>query len=381
MSRNGSNPPLSPGPAEPKLDGSVYAVLLEAIDQSVIFTDVEGRIRFWNPGASRIFGYPADEMLGETPASLYPDEDPSRFVRDLDRILAGEDFVGEWRGRRRDGSTVLVDIRTTVVRDPGGTALGFLGVAREITEGKWAEPTRLRQEVLEAVGRLAGGVAHESNNQLTVVLGETTLLLGRSDLPVSLRQDVTRIHHAAERVAEITRQLLGFGRRQMRRPRLLDLNGAITRLLPQLEARLDSGMELRLTLSPGVPAVRMDEAQLQQVLTNLVLNGRDALSNGGTVFLETREAVISGSSATVDGLIPGRYAELVVRDLGAGMDPETLAHVFEPFFTTKGQGQGTGLGLASVYGIVKQSGGYVFAQSSPDQGTSFRVLMPAAVEK
>jgi two-component system cell cycle sensor histidine kinase/response regulator CckA len=364
-----------------RLDGTTYAALLETIDQSVIFTDMDGQIQFWNSGASRIFGYSADEMLGQSPAVLYPEEDPGRFAADLERILAGEDFVGEWRGRRRDGGPVRVDIRTTVVRDPAGTPLGFLGVSREVTpDGSRTEPIRLKQGVLEAVARLAGGVAHESNNQMTVVLGETSLLLGRTDLPDWIREDLARIQRAGQRISEITRQLLAFSRRQKLEPFVLDLNSAITRYVPELQRSLGSGIELRLALSPEVPAVRVDEAQLEQVLGSLAFNARDAMPGGGSIELETGAVVLPGPTFVIGGVsvVPGSYAELLVRDSGAGMDPDTLAHAFEPFFTTKGPGQGTGLGLASVYGIVKQSGGYVFADSSPGQGARFRILLPAA---
>jgi two-component system, cell cycle sensor histidine kinase and response regulator CckA len=363
------------------LEGTTYAALLETIDQSVIFTDMDGWIQFWNSEASRIFGYSADEMLGKSPAVLYPEEDPGRFAADLERILAGEDFVGEWRGRRRDGGPVRVDIRTTVVRDPAGTPLGFLGISREVTpDGSRTEPMRLKQGVLEAVARLAGGVAHESNNQMTVVLGETSLLLRRADLPGSIREDLARIQRAAQRITEISRQLLAFSRRQMLQPFVLDLNAAITKFMPELQRSLGSGIELRLALSPEVPAVRVDEAQLEQVLGSLAFNARDAMPGGGSIELVTGAVVLPDPTFAIGGVsvAPGGYAELLVRDSGAGMDPDTLAHVFEPFFTTKGPGQGTGLGLASVYGIVKQSGGYVFADSSPGHGAQFRILLPAA---
>lgn len=380
MSLPGRQFPLSTDGSDP-LGGTTYAALLETIDQSVIFTEMDGRIRFWNSGASRIFGYSADEMMGRSPAILYPEEDPGRFADDLARILAGEDFVGEWRGRRRDGSPVRVDIRTTVVRDPAGTPLGFLGVSREVTSnGSRPEPIRLEQGALEAVARLAGGVAHESNNQMTVVLGETSLLLGRADLPGWLREDLARIQRAGQRISEISRQLLAFSRRQILQPFVLDLNAAITTFLPELQRRLGSAIELRMALSPEVPAVQVDEAQLEQVLGSLASNARDAMPGGGSMELVTRAVVLPGPSFAIDGVsvAPGSYAELLVRDSGAGMDPDTLAHIFEPFFTTKGPGQGTGLGLASVYGIVKQSGGYVFADSSPGQGARFRILLPAA---
>jgi PAS domain S-box-containing protein len=357
-------------PSLTDLDLPVYAALLETIDQSVIFTDLEGQIRFWNSGATGIFGYSAQEMLGKTPALLYPEEDPSRLAEDLERILAGEDFVGEWRGRRRDGSNVWVEIRTTVVRDSAGNPIGFLGVSREVTEETRAESVRRKDETLEILSRLM------------TVLGETRFLLGRTDLSGPVRQEVSRIQRATERIREIARNLLASsGRRQTGQARQLDLNDAITRFQVGLEDVLGDRVELRLVLSPGVPPIRIDEDPLQRVLLELARNARDAMADGGTVFLETRELSITDSSAATDGVVvePGCYVEMMVRD-GEAMDSETTAHVFDPFLARKQNGQGTGLGLASVYWIVTQSGGYLFAESSPARGACFRVLLPASVE-
>jgi signal transduction histidine kinase len=239
-----------------------------------------------------------------------------------------------------------------------------------------------KQEILEAVARLAGGVAHESNNQMSVVLGLSSFILQREDLPESLREDVSRIHAAAERTAAMTRELLAFSRKQLLQPRTLDLNSSIDAISPALQRALGDSIELQLKLAPGLPPIRFDQRQLEQVLLQLVVNARDAMPEGGRLSLVTRVVVASeplGSAEPVT-IRPGRYVELVVWDSGPGMDTETLTHVFEPFYTTKEMGLGAGLGLASVYGIVKQSGGYVFAESSPGQGSRFRILLPAAMD-
>ena len=359
---------------------ALHAALLATIGEAVIFTDLEGRIQFWNPAATRIFGYTADEMLGQTPAILYPEEAPERLAGDLERIMAGQDFAGEWRGRRRDGSPVSVEIRTTLVRDTSGIPIGFLGVSKDISERKRAEATLWRQEILEVVARLAAGVADEANNHMSIVLGLATFALNRTDLPDTLRQDLTHIRQAAERTAEITRQLLAFSGQQPAVPRVLDLNTALLAAQPRLQRTLGREIELHLSLSPELPPIRIDEAQLQHVLLVLAQNAREAIPTAGRLSLETREVVIPKAVAAAERMTiqPGRYIELAVRDTGVGMDPHTLTHLFQPFFTTKEVGNGTGLGLASVHGIVKQSNGFVFAESSPGEGACFRILLPMA---
>ena len=631
MSRTISRPP---GPVEPPPDlPVVHAALLEAMGDSVIVTDLQGRIRSWNRGASTVFGYRAEEMIGRTPALLYPDESPDRLAGDLERILSGQDHVGEWLGRRKDGTPVWVEVRTTAIRGPDGAPLGFLGVARDITgrklseaelakgqaqleliadtapayivqcdaerrftfvnrayaerfglsreqivgrhlrevigergyavlepqveavlagkrvefemeipyetlgvrfihcayapqvgadgtvqgltavitdiserkraeaslretharlemaqgaagfaiwewepESGWSGSTpdfgrlyglppgsppltheewtelvhpadrdrvaedldaalagerpyeveyrvvrrdgsihwiaargqtlpveagrprrmigvsfdvtrrreaelQLRQlDRLETVSRLAGGVAHEANNQMTVVAGAAAFILKQEGLPATVKEDAEHIRQAAERTAAITQQLLAFSRRQVLQPRVLDLNGAIRGFEAILRRTVGEDVRLRLELAPTIGRVRFDEGQLQQVLLNLSLNARDAMPSGGTLMLETRELHLEGAATTAHGvrIRPGHYVELCVRDTGVGMDARTLAHVFEPFFTTKGVGRGTGLGLSTVYGIVKQSSGYVFVESAVGQGTSIRIQLPVA---
>ena len=358
--------PISLGSSLPNLDGPVYEALLDTIDQSVILTDVEGRIRLWNSGATRIFGYPVEEMLGKTPALLYPDESPDRFAEDLERILGGEDFVGEWCGRRRDGTTVWIEIRTTVVRDPAGTPIGFLGVGREVTEQSRTESAERKHQVLEAMARLKA------------MLGETRFLLSRTDISGTVRQEVTRIQRGAERISEITRHLLSSNRGRLGQPQLLDLNGAITRFQVDLEQALGDGVELALRLSPELPPVRMDESQLQQGLTALARDTREALPQGGTVFLEAREVNFPGSSSSADRVVvaPGRYVELMVWNLAAGADAATVAPLAQPFLNTE-QPLDSGPGLTGLYWIVRQSGGYLFSDFSRAGGARFRILLPA----
>jgi two-component system, cell cycle sensor histidine kinase and response regulator CckA len=233
---------------------------------------------------------------------------------------------------------------------------------------------------MDSVGQLAGGIAHEANNMMSVVLGCADYVLQRSDLPDPVRDDVNQIWRAAKRTAGITQQLLAFSRRQMLQPQVLDLNATVRNLEPILARTLGETRGLRMHLAPDLAPVRADPGQLEQVLINLTLNARDAMSDGGRLTIETMNAVLDQSYAlgkSVETLRPGLYVTLVVNDTGHGMDRETMDRIFEPFFTTKGVGQGTGLGLSTVYGIVKQSGGFIWAYSEPRLGTAFKLYFPA----
>jgi nitrogen-specific signal transduction histidine kinase/CheY-like chemotaxis protein len=253
------------------------------------------------------------------------------------------------------------------------------GVSTDVTERRMAEE-RLRQaHRMESVGRLAGGVAHEANNQMSVILGSADFILGRTDVPEAVLVDVEFIRKAAERTAAVTAQLLAFSRRQVLKPEVLDLNAVVTAWEPVLRRIVGADCGVVLRLAPGLGTVRADPGQLEQVLLNLALNARDAMPRGGRISIETFECELTpayrrAKPGTV--IQPGQYVVLAVSDTGHGMDKETMSHIFEPFFTTKGVGKGTGLGLSTVYGIVKQSDGYVWTYSEPGQGTTFKIYLP-----
>jgi signal transduction histidine kinase/CheY-like chemotaxis protein len=281
---------------------------------------------------------------------------------------------------RKDGRRVPVMV--------GGARLGAdmddaVFFVLDLTARRQAED-RLRQaERIEVVGQLAGGMAHEANNQMSVVLGATSFILARSDVPDPVRQDVEYIQQAAERTASITRQLLAFSRRQILQPEVVGLNEVLEHLEPILRRALTEQQALELHLTPGIAPIRADPAQLDQVLLNLTINARDAMPDGGRLMVETREVELTDEYiATRSGvvIVPGRYTLLIVTDTGHGMDQETLKHLFEPFFTTKAVGKGSGLGLAMVYGIVKQSGGYIWAYSEPGMGTTLKLYFPSVGE-
>jgi CheY-like chemotaxis protein len=243
---------------------------------------------------------------------------------------------------------------------------------------------RLRQaHRMESVGRLAGGVAHEANNQMSVVLGAAEFILRRPDVPEAVRVDAEFIRKAAERTAAVTAQLLAFSRRQILKFEVLDLNAVITGWEPVLRRIMGEDCGVTLRLSPELGAVRADPGQLEQVLLNLALNARDAMPRGGSITVETFQTELTPAYARQKPAIavrPGKYVVLAVSDTGHGMDKTTMRHIFEPFFTTKGVGQGTGLGLSTVYGIVKQSDGYIWVYSEPGQGTTFKVYLPLRTE-
>ena len=277
---------------------------------------------------------------------------------------------------RKDGSKVPVLVGAA--RLTGDNDLAFFLL--DLTDRRRVEE-RIRQvERMEVVGQLAGGMAHEANNQMSVVLGATEFILRRADVPPEVRQDAEYIRAAAERTAAITRQLLAFSRRQILQPQAVDLNDVVKNLEPILRRTLMENQRLELRLGSNVTAIRADPTQLDQVLLNLTINARDAMPQGGVLTIQTRSVQLSAEyAATRPGtaIRSGPFSVLLVSDTGTGMDRETIKHVFEPFFTTKGVGKGSGLGLAMVYGIVKQSGGYIWPYSEPGLGTTFKIYLPA----
>ena len=370
----------------------LHAAVVDAIADGVIVTDGDGRVVTANPSAVAILGRSAED-LATTPLT----SQSLPMVRDDGSPLTASEHpvvralgAGESSRRMVVGLTGPEDgpkwiaLSVSVLLRPGealpyGAVLSFA----DVTELRGVED-ELRQALkMEAIGRLAGGVAHDFNNLLTAISGYAELLLG--DLPPDdvHRADVTEISKAAGRAADLTRQLLAFGRRQMLQPRVLDLDEILVEtssLLTRLVGE-DVVLELRPGPSPGRHTVRMDPWQAQQILLNLAANARDAMPGGGRLIVETRASIIETAVPVTGGMIPaGSYVVLSVADTGTGMDAQTMAHAFEPFYTTKDVGRGTGLGLASVYGSVRQSGGYVWLRSEPDHGTTVDIYLPAMAD-
>ena len=313
--------------------------------------------------------------------ALHPDDrDVFRtgWSQARERRVLWETRVRLWSEPHRGYRHVMLRAVPNIASD--GTVLEWIGAVTDI-EDRWLAEERLRHaDRMESIGRLAGGIAHEANNQMTVILGSAEFL-GRALKEETARGDLEHIRRAAKRTAAITQQLLAFSRRQVLQPQVLDLNGVVAALESILQRALGEISQVKLRLAEDLHSVRADPGQLDQVLLNLALNARDAMPDGGTLTIETVNTTVDEHHATVravEPVAPGAYVALVVSDTGTGMDRETMEHVFEPFFTTKPVGEGTGLGLATVYGIVKQSGGFVSIFSEPGQGTSFRIYLPVA---
>jgi two-component system, cell cycle sensor histidine kinase and response regulator CckA len=356
------------------------AAIVASSSDAIIGKTLDGVVTSWNSAAERIFGYPPSEMVGQPVFKIIPEELHSVERHLLERIGRGEDVhFAEAERVGRDGRRISMEVSVSPIRDVLGHIVGASSIMRDVSERKVIEE-RLRQaQRMDSVGQLAGGIAHEANNMMSVVLGCADYVLQRNDLPDPVRDDVNQIWRAAKRTAGITQQLLAFSRRQMLQPQVLDLNATVRDLEPILARTLGETRGLRMHLEPDLAPVKADPGQLEQVLINLTLNARDAMPDGGRLTIETMNTMLDESYAagkSVETLRPGPYVALVVSDTGHGMDRETMDRIFEPFFTTKGVGQGTGLGLSTVYGIVKQSGGFVWAYSEPGLGTAFKLYFP-----
>jgi PAS domain S-box-containing protein len=359
---------------------------LDSARMGIWFWSVESGSLTWDENLRQLFGLePGEEIKGydDFLARVHPD-DRDRVAAAVRRVIEGDgDLDYEFRIMLADGRVRWIADHGEIRRDESGRPMYLTGICTDVTERKVSEE-RLRQaHRMESVGRLAGGVAHEANNQMSVILGAAEFILQRSDVPEPVRADLEFIQKAAERTAAVTAQLLAFSRRQVLKPEVLDLNRLIKGWEPVLRRIMGEDCGVVLNLAAGLGAVRADPGQLEQVLLNLALNARDAMPRGGRIAVETfATELTSAYTREKPGttIRPGHYVVLAVSDTGHGMDKETLSHVFEPFFTTKGVGQGTGLGLSTVYGIIKQSEGYIWVYSEPGQGTSFKIYLPVQRE-
>ena len=374
--------------AELEAERARLATVLDHMPVGVVLAETpSGRISFRNRAVFRLSG------VADTPLTSIDDygqlqglrPDGSSYRKDewpLARaLLHGESIIGEEIELiRRDGHHVIFSMNAAPIRDAEGAIVAAVSSFHDVTQRRRVEQHLRQAQQMEAVGRLAGGMAHEANNQMSVVLSASAFILQRGDIPGPVRHDVESIKRAAERTAAVTAQLLAFGRRQLLRPVVLNINEVVREFMPALRRTLGENFEVELRADDTISHIKADRGQVEQVLLNLTLNARDAMPHGGRLELETGSVTLSEhySGFKPDVFIrPGTYVVLSVRDTGQGMDPSTLEHAFEPFFTTKPVGQGTGLGLSTVYGIVKQSGGYVWAYSEGGRGTTVKVYLPA----
>lgn len=357
-----------------------FRLLVEGTkDYAIFMLDPNGVVVSWNLGAERLFGYTAEEAVGSTLGELYPSEDlqihTSQYV--LEQAAAGGQFEEEtWRlskeGRRFRASTV-----TTALRDEEGRLRGFSRITRDMTEKHALEQQLRHAQKLEAIGRLAGGVAHEFNNSATAILGYATLILEQAQGDAKLRHYAEEIHKAGQRAAGVTRQLLAFSRQQILQPTTVNLNEVVGDVEKMLHRLIGENIRVVTALDPYLGSIKADPGSIAQVIVNLALNARDAMPDGGELLIETSnvdvDTVIARDSQQIG---PGPHVRLRVSDTGTGLDKQAAAHLFEPFFTTKPVGSGTGLGLSTVYGIVKQSGGGILVFSEPGRGATFQIYFP-----
>jgi two-component system cell cycle sensor histidine kinase/response regulator CckA len=371
-----------PGPRSQLSDLEMFrlAAVVESSEDAIVSKDLDGTIRSWNPAAERIFGYSREEMIGEPIFRLIPEELHAEEHQLLARIRVGEHVAHYETTRiRKDGQRIQISLTLSPVWDWEGRLIGASAIKRDITAQQALERQFRHSQQMDAIGQLAGGVAHDFNNILTVISGYCGLLLTRTPAPDPRREDVIGIQEAADRAAALTQQLLAFGRKQIMQPMVLDLREVIEDTGRMLRRLLGEHIHLAITTGPLLSPVFADRGQLSQVLVNLAVNARDAMPEGGSLTIEAQDASLSEEYAETHlAVAPGTYVRLAVSDTGAGMTTEIQARMFEPFFTTKPAGKGTGLGLSTVHGIVKQFGGHIFVYSEPEHGTTIKIYMPRA---
>jgi len=352
-----------------QVQGAVYGIYRSSLDDR--FLEV-------NPALAAMLGYDsAEELLAlKLSRDVYADpRERGRLIQSYRHSERVENVETRWR--KKDGTPMEVRLSGRAVLDAKGDAESFEMIAEDVTERRSLEQQLRQSQKMEAVGRLAGGVAHDFNNLLTVIKGYSELMLEKTTPGGPLRAEVEEVKKAADRAASLTRQLLAFSRQQVLAPKILDLNAAVGNMEQMLRRLLGEDIELSTALGEKLGQVKADPGQVEQVIMNLAVNSRDAMSRGGKLTIETANAVLDENYMREHGRVkPGRYVMLAVSDTGAGMDEETRSRIFEPFYTTKEMGKGTGLGLSTVYGIVKQSEGYIWVYSEAGLGTTFKVYLP-----
>ncbi|RJX34781.1 MAG: PAS domain S-box protein [Desulfurivibrio sp.] len=364
-----------------------FRAIFEVASVGIVQVDPrDGQMIRYNDKFREITGYQDEELRAMRFPEMTHPEDRQVDWQIFSSAARGEtpDYRNEKRYIRKDGSIIWVRLNASFIRDDAGRPLRTVAICEDITERRQAEEEReklqmqlIQAQKMESVGRLAGGIAHDFNNMLGVILGHTEIALGQLDENHPVYFDFKQIRTAAERAATLTRQLLAFARRQTVAPRMLDLNATVAGMLKILRRLIGENIQLAWLPGPDLWPVKLDPSQIDQILANLCVNARDAIADVGKVTIETKNMVVDAACSAYDaGYQPGEYVLLAVSDNGQGMDKETVDQIFEPFFTTKGAGRGTGLGLATVYGIVKQNNGYINVYSEPGKGTTFKIYLP-----
>jgi two-component system cell cycle sensor histidine kinase/response regulator CckA len=364
-----------------------YIQILDAAPNAVVGVDANGRIMYANPLTEATFGFNREELLGRPIEALMPADARNRHLAFREGFLSAPSArpmgIGMYlSAQRRDGSQFPVEISLAPIRLEGKQVI--FATVIDITARKAAEDQLLQARKLESLGRLAGGIAHDFNNMLFAIRGHAEML--KQDLSADNRaafdfetsmHGVEAIRLAAEGATKLTSQLLAFARQQVVRPEILDVNQAIEAMQPMIRRLINADIQLTHRLDPSTGLIRTDPGQLDQILVNLIVNARDAMPHGGTITIETGNIKVDEPyAADLLDVTPGPYVLIAVSDTGSGMDRATREHVFEPFFTTKAPGKGTGLGLATIHGIVKQAGGHIWLYSEPGLGTTFKICFP-----
>jgi two-component system, cell cycle sensor histidine kinase and response regulator CckA len=371
---------------ERKRNEELLLLLGSAVEQSkesIVITDSEidapgPRILFVNPAFTQMTGYSAEEAIGMTPRILQgPLTDKAVLSRLRQNLIECKKFEGQTINYRKDGKPFALEWQIAPVRNAAGKVTHFMAIQHDITERKRLETQVFQSQKMETVGKLAGGIAHEFNSILTAIIGQSEMIL--ADLPAEspMAQNAIEIGSAANRAAKLTRQLLAYGRKQILQPKPLDLNLVIANMEGMFSHIMGGNVNTRLVPAPGLHTVKADAGQIEQVIMNLAMNAHDAMPNGGGLTLETANVTVDQESVgRYPEMKPGEYVMLAVTDTGIGMSPEVKARVFEPFFSTKNVGQGTGLGLSTCHGIIKQSGGHISVYSELSRGATFKIYLP-----
>lgn len=361
-----------------------FRLLVEGVKDFALFMmDKDGYVVSWNEGAERIKGYKSAEIIGKHISRFFPEDEcsnnsPQRFIKMAAKHGTHEE---ECELVRKDGTIFTANITVTALKNSQGELRGFANVTRDVTERRSLEEQLRQAQKMEAIGRLAGGIAHDFNNLLTAIIGNVQLAMMRSS-----RNDPTRLHlqeidHATEKAVSLTRQLLTFSRKQVAQAVIVDLNTIVKDVQKILRRLIGEDIDLICQYTSTPANIKADPGQIEQIIMNLAVNARDAMPNGGKFIIEVNHIYLDEEyTRTHIDVKPGHYVMLIISDTGVGMEKETQSHIFEPFFSTKEEGKGTGLGLATVYGIVKQSGGDIWVYSEVGRGTTFKLYLPSITQ-
>jgi two-component system cell cycle sensor histidine kinase/response regulator CckA len=363
----------------------LLTALLESASQGIVSINRRGRIVLANRRAEEMFGYTREELLGARIELLLPEAKRAAHAREREDYFSQPHArpmgIGlDLAGRRSDGKEFPVEVSLSYIEVEGD--LFGIAFVSDISQRKALEAQLLHAQKMEAVGRLAGGVAHDFNNMLTVVAGYNRMILDELSPMDPLRGYAEEILKAADRAGALTNQLLAFSRRQVMQPRVINVNDVLAQTQKMLQRLIGEDVQLNLSLAADLGNIKADPNHIEQAIVNLAVNARDAMPTGGTITIETANTQLDEHySKTHLGVKPGEFIMVAVSDTGHGMDSATRQHIFEPFFTTKARGKGTGLGLATVYGMVKQSGGDIWVYSEPGQGSTFKLYFPRVAER